>query len=305
MNTLYVARDSLVHRLDPRTKMLMGIAVLVTAFICNDVSHMVFLLVLLMPLVLMSGTVRQFHGPVLFMCTITIFILVFQGIYYPGASTPVLRLWGNTAFREEGLLYACSIAMRIIVIGTAFTLVVLTTHPSDLAAGLLKWHVPYSVAFMILSTFQIIPILTREGSIIIEAQQSRCLDVRSSFTKKVKNLIPLFAPLFIITFIRVLQLSQVLECRAFSSPIPKTSLRECRMRTTDWCFTGLFVAAPFVFVWIRLFAPRFTGPDLLLGIVFTVGAVLLLLVIRMIASAAARKIAAARMNPQTKEAGAR
>jgi energy-coupling factor transport system permease protein len=236
MNSLFVAKESIIHRLDPRTKIVFILFVVISTFLFSDPGMQLLLLACLFPLVILSKLTKEYLNSMQFLILFGVLIMTIHGAFNPIGKTPIWHLFGDVTFKYESLVYGSVMSFRILVIGTAAILFVTTTHPSDLAAALVKWKVPHSVAFMILSTFQIIPIISREAKIVMEAQQARCLDVKASMIERVKNLVPLFAPLFIITFMKVHQLSYVLECRAFSAKGQKTSLRETRISKRDHIF---------------------------------------------------------------------
>ncbi|WLD93581.1 energy-coupling factor transporter transmembrane protein EcfT [Alkalihalobacillus sp. AL-G] len=242
MNSLFVQKDSLIHKLDPRTKIIFLLFVVISTFLLGDPAFQLVLLVFLLPIVFMSKLLKQYLISMQFLMLFVVLIMTVHGIYNPIGETVIWEI-GSVSFKYESLVYASVMSFRILVIGTGAVLFVMTTHPSDLAAALIKWKVPHSAAFMLLSTFQIIPIIAREAKIVMEAQQARCLDVKGSVIQRVKSLIPLFAPLFIITFMKVHQLSYVLECRGFSTKGKKTSLRESKISKLDYIFlSGLLLA---------------------------------------------------------------
>ncbi|MFC7062182.1 energy-coupling factor transporter transmembrane component T family protein [Halobacillus seohaensis] len=235
MNSLYMPKDSFIHSLDPRTKMIFVAFVVLSSFILNDPALQLLFLVALFPLVVISKLVKPYLISIQFLLLFAVLIMTVHGIYNPIGVTPVFEIGGLT-FKYESMVYASVMSFRILVIGTAAVLFVMSTHPSDMAAALVKWKVPHSFAFILLSTFQIIPIIAREAKIVMEAQQARCLDVKGNLIQRVKNLVPIFAPLFIITFMKVHQLSYVLECRAFSREGNKTSLRDTKIGSRDYAF---------------------------------------------------------------------
>nr|WP_275576968.1 energy-coupling factor transporter transmembrane component T [Thalassobacillus pellis] len=247
-------KDSLIHSLDPRTKMIFVIFVVISSFILNDPALQLLLLVALFPLVLLAKVVKPYLVSIQFLLLFAVLIMTVHGIYNPIGVTPVFEIFGGLTFKYESMVYASVMSFRILVIGTAAVLFVMTTHPSDMASALVKWKVPHSFAFILLSTFQIIPIIAREAKIVMEAQQARCLDVKGSIIQRVKNLVPMFAPLFIITFMKVHQLSYVLECRAFSRKGTKTSLRETRIGSLDYSFLIGMLAILAFEIYVKLFA---------------------------------------------------
>ncbi|MBM7570724.1 energy-coupling factor transporter transmembrane component T family protein [Aquibacillus albus] len=238
MNSMYVQGNSFLHQLDPRTKILFVFSIILFVFLFYDPMFQFLVTVSLLPIVFLSGLTTPYLKTVKFMFLLVFLIITVHGLYNPmGDVTKVTwQLTENLSFKHDALIYGAVMSFRILSIGTATLLFVMSTHPSDLANALVKWKVPHAVAFMILSTFQLIPIIGREAKVIMEAQQARCLDVKANMIQRVKHLIPLFAPLFITSFMRVHQMSQVLECRGFSSTGPKTSLREMTIGFRDYAF---------------------------------------------------------------------
>ncbi|QAS52210.1 energy-coupling factor transporter transmembrane component T family protein [Halobacillus litoralis] len=253
MNSLYMPKDSLIHSLDPRTKMIFVAFVVASSFILNDPALQLVLLVALFPLVVIAKLVKPYLISIQFLLLFAVLIMTVHGIYNPIGVTPVFEIFGGLTFKYESMVYASVMSFRILVIGTGAVLFVMTTHPSDMASALVKWKVPHSFAFILLSTFQIIPIIAREAKIVMEAQQARCLDVKGNIIQRVKNLVPMFAPLFIITFMKVHQLSYVLECRAFSRKGTKTSLRETKIGSLDYSFLIGMLGVLVFEIYLKLF----------------------------------------------------
>ncbi|WP_163182482.1 energy-coupling factor transporter transmembrane component T family protein [Neobacillus sedimentimangrovi] len=281
MNSLYIARESMIHRLDPRTKILFVLFIVISTFLFKDPAMQLILLFGMFPLILLSKLVKQYFISMQFLMLFVVLIMTIHGIYNPIGETPVFEIFGGLTFKYESLVYASVMSFRILVIGTAAVLFVMTTHPSDLAIALMKWKVSHSIAFMFLSTFQIIPIIAREAKIVMEAQQARCLDVKANIFERVKHLVPLFAPLFIITFVKVHQLSYVLECRAFSRNGVKTSLRETKISSLDYMFISGMLVLLLTELYLS-FAQKIslTTSNLLVSSLFAVWAVFFIVIVK-------------------------
>ena len=264
MKSLFVYKESFMHRLDPRTKMVMLLAGIFCSFIVRDTGQLMTLIIIMLPMVFMGKIFKEYIFAMFVLNVFTGFIIFIQGIFGEMGVTPLFTLFGVFNYKYESLEYALRLSLRIYSIGTATTIFVTTTHPSDIAGSLIKLGVPHSVAFMVLSTFQLIPILQREASIIIQAQMARCLDVKGSISKRIKNLIPLFAPLFIITFMKIHQLSQVMECRGFSNKVKKTSLRERELKSADYIFGAIIILVLLYYSYIRMYAINLTNANLLI-----------------------------------------
>jgi ABC-type multidrug transport system fused ATPase/permease subunit len=127
---------------------------------------------------------------------------------------------------HESVLFAFRNAMRIIVMVSAFTLFLLTTHPSELMSDLTRRGLPGQFAYVIISTLQILPQMIAKSQTIISAQRSRGLDTESSFLKRAGALVPLIGPLVFGSLVEVEERAIAIEARGFTSKHAKTSLHE-------------------------------------------------------------------------------
>jgi energy-coupling factor transport system permease protein len=109
---------------------------------------------------------------------------------------------------------------------SAFTLFLLTTHPSELMSDLTRRGLPGQFAYVIISTLQIIPQMQAKAQTILSAQRSRGLDTESTFLKRVGSLVPLVGPLVFGSLVEVEERAIAIEARGFTSTRIKTSLHE-------------------------------------------------------------------------------
>jgi len=116
--------------------------------------------------------------------------------------------------------------MRIFVMVSAFTVFLLTTHPSELMTDLTRRGLPSQFAYVIISTLQIIPQMQAKAQTIIAAQRSRGLDTESTFFKRAGALVPLVGPLVFGSLVEVEERAIAIEARGFTSKKVKTSLHE-------------------------------------------------------------------------------
>jgi energy-coupling factor transport system permease protein len=258
MGTLYIPGDSFLHRLDPRTKFWLLVATVLAVFLFYDPILQAIVMATLLLLAVLSGLTRELVGPFKFLLVFALFLMTVHGIVNPAGVTPLFWI-GPVRFTREGLYYGAVMSYRIVGIGFAAVLFVLTTRPQDLSAAMIQSGLPRSLAFMLLSTLQIIPLLMREAQTVMQAQQARCMDVTSGLRARMKALIPALVPLFIITFIKMQELGQVLETRGYSTAGKKTSLYEVAYRTADYLFTGLVLAITLFLIVLRLSRPAVFG----------------------------------------------
>ena len=123
--------------------------------------------------------------------------------------------------------------MRVIIMVSAFTFLLLTTHPSELMSDLTRRGLPGQFAYVIISTLQILPQMQAKAQTIISAQRSRGLDTESSFLRRMGSLTPLIGPLVFGSLAEVEERAIAIEARGFTSKKIKTSLYEIPDRSSD------------------------------------------------------------------------
>ena len=135
---------------------------------------------------------------------------------------------GPLTFYDEGIVHGMSLVARLLAMEVVAFTVLLTTHPSDLFAGLERLRVPRSISFAASMTLQLVPILEREFALVLAAQRARGL--RASGPSALGRAI---VPVVVGAVERVQQLSISLEARGFGGTLPRTSYREVVFRTAD------------------------------------------------------------------------
>ena len=165
-------------------------------------------------------------------------------IGFPHNRTPLIgtMLFGYTlALYLEGSAYVSIWSTRLAVTITAALLAYLTTHPSDLAAIMLKSRIPYKFAYAFLATVQLIPILTSETATIYQAQVSRGLNLQANLIERLKSIVVLMIPLTLGAINQTQTRAIALESRGFSAPVKKVMLRDPRFKRSDFALFGLMV----------------------------------------------------------------
>jgi len=248
-------RDSVIHRLDPRVKALYAIAVLIAAVLYFELSIMVTICLIQVPLVLLAGIrrewLRSLRGAAFFAAFILVMNLV-SGYFYSGIG-----------FTAETIAFALSMTLRFLALMMAFSLFFLTTAPDDLALALEKFRVPHDFTFAFTSAIRFVPELAREVSSIMDAQKSRGLELeRGSFTTRIRNYLPILVPMFVRSFERSLELAEAMEARAYGASERRTSLYELTLRRADILALALITVTLTISVYARYFLqlPQLTLP---------------------------------------------
>lgn len=239
----YYPGESLLHRLDPRIKIVMAVLYTVCTFLCKSAVSFLALIVSIFLMMLISRipikVILRSIRPLMVIIAFTFFINIF---WTQGEGAPLVE-WGFLRIYKEGLWNATFMFLRIfsLVTGTGLFLTY-TTTPMDLTDGLeallsplKKLHVPVHVFAMMMSiTLRFIPTLSEETEKIMNAQKARGADFSSgSLVKRAKALIPILIPLFVSAINRALDLANAMECRCYHGGEGRTRLRALKCHVRD------------------------------------------------------------------------
>ncbi|MBD9247385.1 MAG: energy-coupling factor transporter transmembrane protein EcfT [Clostridiales bacterium] len=241
----YFPGNSLLHRFDPRSKILFTVLFIAAIFLCKGlVSYGITLLILLIMIGISKVQPRVFlkgMKPVVFIVVCTAILNLFY------TSGTVLWSWGILKITEEGIWKAGFMVLRILMLIACTLLLTYTTSPILLTDGLekllrplKKLHFPvHELSMMMSIALRFIPTLIQETDKIISAQKARGADFDSgNLIQKAKALIPILIPLFISSFRRAEELAIAMECRCYHGDEGRTSLRQLRYAGRDY---GLIV----------------------------------------------------------------
>jgi len=162
---------------------------------------------------------------------------------------------GPFALKEEGLVFALTSTGRILMVVTSFLWFAFTTRPDVLMSTLTQRGFSPSLAYIIVSTLQIVPRFRARAVAILDAQQSRGLDIGGSLPSRGRAVLPLVVPLVLSSLIDVEERALAIEARGFNHPGAKTSLTEVTEAAWEpvarWCIAIAAVAVVGLGVWLR------------------------------------------------------
>ena len=246
----YFPGNSVIHRLDPRTKLIMLVVYIVALFMAaNMVSYALvagFLLAAIKISTIPMKSIVRGMKPL-------VFILVFTGIlnlfFTTGEGEPLVDVWVITIYKE-GLIRAVFMVLRILLLISGTFLLTYTTSPISLTDGLeslmgplKKIHVPvHELSMMMCIALRFIPTLIEETDKIMCAQKARGADFESgSLLDKAKALVPILVPLFISAFRRADELATAMECRCYQGGDGRTKMKLLRYKLWDFEAFGVGV----------------------------------------------------------------
>ncbi len=254
--SFYVRRDSPLHRLNPLTKLVLALGLTFVGFVSPWywTPHAIIVFIII-PLVFLGRVSREYFATALrLILPAAGFLFIMQALFQPVGKTVIFQLWFLHVTREA-LAVAFENATRIFAMVSAFTLFLLTTHPSELMSDLTRRGLPSQFAYVIISTIQIIPQMRAKAQTIIAAQRSRGLDTEGGFTKRIGALVPLVGPLVFGSLVEVEERAIAIEARGFTSTRTKTSLRDIPDSSFDkflrWALLVVVLGTLAVRIWRR------------------------------------------------------
>jgi energy-coupling factor transport system permease protein len=206
----------------------------------------------ILPLIVIGKVTREYFNAILrIILPATLFLFVMQALFQPWEGKELFRIWFLHP-TVESTLFAFRNAARVFAIASSFTIFLLTTHPRELMTDLTRRGLPPQIAYVIISTLQILPQMQAKAQTIIAAQRSRGMDTQSSFLKRVGSLFPLVGPLVFGSLVEVEERAIAIEARGFTSTHPKTSLYEIPDTKFDRMLRWVLIGLVIIFIAARL-----------------------------------------------------
>ena len=237
----YFPGKSPIHRMDPRTKLILTVVYIVALFIADNWLSYLLMMTFLVSCIRISAiplkSIVRGMKPL-------VFILVFTAIlnlFYTDGGVVLVRL-GSLAITSEGLKRAFFMIWRILMLISGTFLLTYTTSPIALTDGLesllsplKKLHFPvHELAMMMSIALRFIPTLIEETDKIISAQKARGADFETgNLFRRAKALIPILVPLFVSAFRRADELATAMECRCYHGGAGRTKMKVLVFRMRD------------------------------------------------------------------------
>lgn len=255
----YFPGNSVVHRLDARTKILLTLFYMVLIFCIQNFSGYLLLGVFTVLVIRASEIPLRFIlkgvKPLLFFILFTAVLNLFFS-----SGGQVLWQLGFLKITAEGVRYAALMILRIVFLVLGTSLLTYTTSPITLTDGIELLLRPFSkiglpaheLAMMMSIALRFIPTLLEETDKIMKAQTARGADFETgNLLARAKALVPLLVPLFISAFRRADELAVAMECRCYRGGKNRTKMTEPKLHARDGAAAGLFVLLLFVILFLN------------------------------------------------------
>ncbi len=252
---------SVIHRLDPRTKLICMVVYIVALFLADGLISYGMMLAFLLVCIRMSHVPGKafLRGmrPMVFLLTFTAIL----NLFFTGGETVLVSFWRIT-ITLEGLTRAFFMLARILMLLACTFLLTYTTSPISLTDGLesllsplKKLRVPvHELAMMMCIALRFIPTLIEETDKIMSAQKARGADFETGkLMDRVRALVPILVPLFISAFRRADELATAMECRCYHGGDGRTKMKLLRYNRLDIQAFGITAAALVAVILLRSF----------------------------------------------------
>lgn len=249
----YFPGNSLLHKLDPRSKLILTFVYILVIFFCKNFASLGILVGYLVLAILLSRLSLKLIAKSLKPIVLIVVLTSVLQLFYEKDGTVLLEI-GKWQLTSGGVLMAVFTSVRIISLVTASALLTYTTSPTLLTDAIERLCSPlkvlkinvHSIAMMMTIALRFIPTLIDEVDKIMSAQKARGaqLDTGNPAARG-KAMVPVFVPLFINAFTRAYDLAFAMECRCYRGGDGRTRLRVMRLRGRDYItflFTALCVA---------------------------------------------------------------
>ncbi|MBE6680721.1 MAG: energy-coupling factor transporter transmembrane protein EcfT [Ruminococcaceae bacterium] len=259
----YFPGDSIIHKLDPRFKIICIILYIVALFCADSYAAFAAIAASTMAIVLLSRlgimTILKSVKPVMFILAFTII----ANLLWTTGEKPLLEFWIIKIY-PEGIRYALLMAVRIIcLIISTFVLLTYTTAPVALTDAIERLLSPFKkiglpvheFSMMMTIALRFIPTLIEETGKIMNAQKARGADFESgNLLKRAKALVPILIPLFVSAFRRADELAGAMECRLYHGGDGRTRMKIMKAKPGDFVMLLLFILFCGAIIATRFFA---------------------------------------------------
>lgn len=243
-----VEKDSWIHRMDPRVKIIGVIVLASLPLLFSDPLYLAGWLLLFIILWAIGKIDVRPILPLFYGGLVMVFVYIMYGTFlaYPASVMALAKFkftLGPFTGTDIGFFNGLILGFRLLILLMPVVLVIATTEPSQLAKGFMKMGMPITISFILLATLRFLPLVFEVAARVMEAQRVRGLNYKT-FKDRVNNFKYLLVPLFINTLRQSRTLGLAVESKGFGARKWKEFYRDFYMKTSDWmvlAFLCIFV----------------------------------------------------------------
>ncbi|RLG00895.1 MAG: hypothetical protein DRN47_00325 [Candidatus Wolframiiraptor sp.] len=239
---------SIVHRLDPRVKLFLSSALLITTLLYLEVTITTLIIAIEAILAIISRTMKRWIKTVYGAAPLVIAVFAMNYL--------VRSFSYGEFFSPTGLYESFAAAYRLIALLASFSIFFLTTTPEELGMTLTKFKIPYMYTFAFVSAIRFTPVLAEELQTIMDAQRSRGLELdKGGPLAKIRGYIPILVPLIVNVLRRSYELAEAMEVKCFGASKKRTFLKELKMSSKDFAALAMITLFLGSAIYLRFFYP--------------------------------------------------
>ncbi|TXT53961.1 MAG: Energy-coupling factor transporter transmembrane protein EcfT [Candidatus Thorarchaeota archaeon] len=243
----YTKQDSVIHQLDPRSKMVLAITSAAISLMFLNIVPLLIILLCQIPILFLAKSVRRWLRSMKGLSFLLIFIIVFNTLLSTVANP---------------FSYSVALTIRLIALMTSFSIFFLTVHPDELSQAMIQMRIRFEFAFAMSMAMRYVPTLAHEAYSIMDAQKARGVELdKGNLLKRIRNMIPIIVPLIIVSIRRALSVAESMESRAFGVSQNRTYLKRLEFQRRDWIVAFFSIA---VLLYLIYFLSFFGLPDWML-----------------------------------------
>jgi energy-coupling factor transport system permease protein len=250
---LFAGGTSPLHRMDPRTKVLIVVAVLTMIFTVGDPVYSLLVAIGVVGVLWVFGRIPPWeYGELLLLFTplIVVFTLIQSVSYHPIGAHELFRI-GPVSMTLEGARFGLSVSTRLVTMGLTFAMFAMTTNPMDIALAVTKLGIPYRYSYLTSFALRFLPLVQDEMNTLrgaIAARAHPYVESRNPW-KRVAVVVYALPPLAIASLRRSIDIALAMELRGYRAETTRTYLRALRLKAVDAVALvglALFVAVTFL-----------------------------------------------------------
>lgn len=237
----YLPGDSAVHKLDPRTKLLLMIAFVVGIFLVKDIRSFSVIVIFIIAVTLLAGIPIGYLVKAIKPLKLILPLMFLFNLFLNKNGTLLVEVWIIKIY-SDGLYNAFFIVLRLVTLVVGTSLLTLTTTPVSLTDGIesllsplkiIKFPV-HELAMMMTTALRFIPTLIEEADKIRKAQLARGADFESgNFIKRAKAMLPILIPLIVNSLRHAEELAMAMESRCYHGGEGRTKMRVLKFHLGD------------------------------------------------------------------------
>ena len=238
---LFVRGNSIIHKMDPRTRLLVAVVLFFVGLFSRSITELVLLILLSVGLALLARIGKRFAKSMVFIGALAVFAFV-------------LSLFVS----HQPLIVDIVNGLRLFAVIEATSIFFLTTTPDELEQVMRWFHLPTDFVMVFVIAVRFVPVLLLDAMQIMDAQRSRGLEFeKGNLIRRLKNTIPLLVPLIAVAVTRSLDLAEAMDSRAYGAIKRPSSMYALKLKAIDYSALLLFVFGGAIGLYAALFVSLF------------------------------------------------